>query len=348
MRREERKTTTWSVLALAGAVLTPMVALGQIATGPDSAIDGYLAVTPDEYGAWASAGFGGGGDAYNPAGAFGSLEAAFTSGFFLFTPNGRDLLTDNASWRGVIGGGDGSLSRTITAGNLYSDTTGNGINDTSMSAFEVTGAGVDLGFQLTQHVNTATGAVSYLRQDYTITNNGPDGIAFSMVRAFDGDLLWSGDFADDEVGTGANGAGVGPYVFQEEVGDPSTAITLSSMTGNDYYGGKNGIDPGGAGLPFAFGTDVQVWDNLGVPDNWRNYVAGVGYDTDGVSGAMPPGVADPADGFMGMDFVFELAAGQSVDFSVWHTYGSNMPVPTPGSIALIALAGAGMAGRRRR
>jgi uncharacterized protein (TIGR03382 family) len=276
------------------------------------------------------------------------MEAAFTSGFFIFTPDGRDLLTDNASWRGVIGGGDGSLNRTITAGNLYSDTTGNGVNDTATSAFDVTGAGVNLSFGLKQHVNTAGGAVSFLKQDYSITNNGPEPIAFSLVRSFDGDLLWSGDFADDEVGTGANGGGVGPYVFEEEAGDGSTAVTLSSLSGMDYYGGKHGIDPGGAGLPFDFGTDTEVWDNLGVPGNWRNFIAGVGYNTDGVSGAFPPGSTSPEDGFIGMDFAFELAEGQSVDFTVWHTYGSNMPVPTPGAMALLALGGAGLLHRRRR
>ena len=50
-----------------------------IATGSDPSVDGFLSVTPDDFGQWASVTFGGGGDIFNPAGAAPPLEATFSS-----------------------------------------------------------------------------------------------------------------------------------------------------------------------------------------------------------------------------------------------------------------------------
>ena len=75
----------------------------------------------------------------------------------------------------------------------------------------------------------------------------------------------------------------------------TTAVTLSSLSAGDYYGGKRGVDPDGAGgsPPYDFGTDVDVWNALGVPIGWRRHIAGVGYDMNGTSGAVPPGAIPP-------------------------------------------------------
>ncbi|MHC4416121.1 MAG: PEP-CTERM sorting domain-containing protein [Planctomycetota bacterium] len=350
--RSDRFSFGEVMFAVSGILLMPSLALGgtiPIATGPNSSVDGYLRIGPDDYGSWVSTTFGGAGDLFNPLGGFGPQEAAFTSGFFLFVPNRsqRELLSDTSDWQNVFGA-DASLDRAIISPLVASDTNGDGVSDTLDSSFRVIGASTDLRFDLTQRVRTFGPGVSFVQQDYTITNVSNAAIDFAMVRAFDGDLLWSAGFENDEVGTTMHGAGLGPYVFEQEVSDPGvTAITLSSLDGGDYYGGKNGIIPGGSGTPYGFGTDVQVWDNFGVPSNWRNHIAGVGYNINGVSGEFPPGSTSPEDGFIGLDFSVSLASNASSVISVFHTYGQNSPIPAPGTLALLGL-GALVGSRRRR
>jgi len=48
----------------------------------------------------------------------------------------------------------------------------------------------------------ASDPVAVLTQEYTITNNGASPIDFEFLRAFDGGLLWSGDFTNDNVALG--------------------------------------------------------------------------------------------------------------------------------------------------
>ena len=87
-----------------GVLLRPQVP-GQIATGDDSTVDGYLRVKPDSYGAWATPSFGGtdgGSDLFNPPGA--DLDAemlTYASAFFLFisTADQRELLANNPEWQ---------------------------------------------------------------------------------------------------------------------------------------------------------------------------------------------------------------------------------------------------------
>ncbi|MEE9293855.1 MAG: PEP-CTERM sorting domain-containing protein [Phycisphaerae bacterium] len=105
-------------------------------------------------------------------------------------------------------------------------------------------------------------------------------------------------------------------------------------------------------MPFGFGTDLQVWNAFGIPKSWENFIAGVGQGINGVSGTAPPGGTPPEDGFTGLDFLFELGGGgglgpgDSTTFTVFHTYGQNFPVPAPGALALLGLAG--LIGVRRR
>jgi len=310
-----------------------------IRTASNAGVDGYLLIAPDPYGAWAppfSGGTGSTTDRYNPVGAGTGQIAAFTSGLQLYIGGThRVLLSTSGDWNATLTGGN--LTATITQEIVASDESGNGIDDTADSAFEVSGGGIGLAltFDLHQHVEQVTSGpaqVSVLTQEYTISNLGNDPIDFLLVRSFDGDLLWDGDFSNDNVGTGANGTQDELYVYISEAGDTATAITVSSAQGTAYCGGKHGIDPDGPGgsPAYNFGTDVQVWDSFGLPSGWQNHVAGVGYDTNGDSGASPPGSTDPRDGFIHMQIPVSLAAGPGPDSTttvvIHHTYGHNAPV----------------------
>jgi hypothetical protein len=330
-------------LAFAGPV--------QLRTGSSNAVDGYLEILPDEYGSWAAnfatGGFGPNADRYKPVGT--TLQvAAFTSGFYLFVGGTqRELLSDNVDFQATYPA-DATLSRSVTSPNSASDTNGNGVNDTSVSAFSVTGGATALGFGLTQHVFSAGGGVSAIEQNYVITNNGAEPISFLLVRSFDGDLLWNGDFSNDNVGTGMNGGAFGPYVYESEVGFPGRSVTLSGASAQDYFGGKHGIDPdaGGPGPAYNFGTDLQLWNAFGIPVGWADHIAGVGYNTNGDSGAAPAGSTAPQDGFIGLSFPVTLGVGQSTTIQLFHTYGSITPVPEPATLMLLAL-GATMLRRRK-
>ena len=312
--------------------LCPPAPATPIATGPDGLADGWLVVSPDAYGSWYVP-FGGTNglneDRFNPAGALVGAAAAFTSGFFFFNGGQRQLLSSSGDWQGVVGG---SLLVEVTVQNLASDTDADGIDDTVTSSFQLIGGSTDLTFDLTQHVEKVDTTIALLTQEYVITNNTAVPIDFTLVRAFDGDLVWSGDFTNDTVGTSTNGATGERHVFQGEPGLPDASIALSSPQGGPYYGGKNGVDPDGPGgsVPYGFGTSTEVWDAFGVPAGWVNHIAGVGYDTDGESGSAPSGSTDPRDGFMGLAIDVSLAAGlgpgATTTVIVHHTYGSTTPV----------------------
>jgi hypothetical protein len=329
-----------AVICAAGPVLAQV----SIATGSDPSADGYLRVGVDATGSWSSSSYGSGiGDTFNPAGPLTEMEVAFSTGLFLFADNGdRELLTQNATFRGVTN--DTTIRNPIITNALTaSDTDGDGVNDTATSSFDlvngVSGSGLtNLSVDVIQRVSVDRPGVSaFLQQDYTFTNNAANSITLNLVRAFDGDLLWTdnlgtGGFCDDEVGTTMHGAGLGTYVYeQEDTESPHTAMTLSSPNATIYYGGKRGVDPLGGGLPFGYGTDTQVWDELGTPANWVNFIAGVGANLNGESGQQPPGSTSCEDGFVGIEIVnLVLPPGESSQaITILYTYGATQP-PSPG------------------
>lgn len=328
MRRDRISFGTFMCAAGVAMLLAGLAVAQPIATGNNSGVDGYLMVAPDEYGSWASVGFGGNGDIFNPAGGDGPLETGFTSGFFLFIgASQRELLSESANWQGVFGA-DASLDREITAVNVASDASGNGVDDTLVGSFRVfDGGSTNLAFDVTQHVSLLGGGAALLQQDYVITNNG-SAISFVMVRAFDGDLVWDGTY-NDEVGTDMHGAGLGTYVFEQEEFAPFvTAVTLSGgPAGDAYYASKLGITPDGGPPAYGYGTDLQVWDAYGIPTTWRNFVPPVGYNVNGVSGSQTGGCTDPCDGAVGLDFPIELAANAATTtITMYHTYGCSSPL----------------------
>lgn len=298
-----------------------------LATGPNSGVDGYLSIEVDEYGSWGDFGGVGLSDNFNPAGPDVGLPVAFTTGFFLFVParGQRELLSTIPDWLAVYVD-DATISASITSPNVAGDLNGDGVDDAAASSFSVTGGGTDLSVDVTQVLSSLGGGVAAIVQTYSITNNEGSAVSLELVRNFDGDLLFDGDFTSDEVGTGANNGGVGPYVYTQEVGETFTAVTVSGDA-SAYYGGKLGILPGGVPPAYGFGTDVQIYDTGALPGNWANHIAGIGYDTDGASGAAPAGcdVGTGCDAFIGLRYNVTIAAGATEEIVITHTYGSNVP-----------------------
>ncbi len=324
-----------------------------MATGADNTVEGYLKVCADPYGALSSDGFCGNacigtdpftdpewGDEYNPAG-FDLFEATFSSGFMLFDrPNQlRELLANILAWTNAFLTPDVTLSRAIVGiGNLeFDENPVDGITDKLTSEFNVGGA-LSLNFVVEQTVSNLSGAISVLEQTYTITNTGGSPAEFVMLRLYDGDFYWPDvsdlglEQIDDNVGTGTNGnPSLDRYVYQDEDGEPATAVTISSAVGTIYYGSKQGVDPDGPGGVDAmgFGTDTQQWDEYGVPPAWENFIAGIGADTDGNSGPTPAGGIPNHDASIGLAIPVSLSAagpGSAVTFVVHHTYGATTPL----------------------
>ena len=297
-----------------------------MATGGSSLAEGFLEVCADAYGSVTSPDFSGSGDRYNPVGPHETERATFSGGFLLFKDDTvqRELLSTNPQWQSLLD--DTSLEHELLADHQEFDDNGDGVTDRLVSSFRVFGAGVDLTFDLDQAVDQTIppegGIISTLTQTYTITNDSGAPVDFELVRLLDGDLVWVGDFGDDSVGTVRSGDKTS--VFIQEFANPPTRITVSSPDGTAYFGAKRGVDPDGAGgdPAMGYGTDTQVWDSFGIPDSWRNFIAGVGYDMDGESGPAPEGCADPCDALVGLEILVSLSRGESVTFTVEHAYGT--------------------------
>lgn len=314
-----------------------------LATGDDPGVDGYLEVCVDPYGAWASESYGGSGDLFNPLGADGPQPVAFTSGFLFVNPwtLERELLANNTVWQSLLPA-DATLDREIILGSIASDTDGDGVDDKAFSMFRVTGAGFSLRFYLEQQVAFLGGGVSTLTQAYAVINESGVFLDFILVRQLDGDLIWDGGIGNDSVGTGTIGSpGNDRHVFMQDVGDDATAVTLSmapNLWESYYYGAKAGVDPddAGSGPPFGGGTGTEVWDNYGIPSTWVNFIAGVGADTDGQSGASPAGCTPPCDAGIAIDQYFQTDADFDPILTVRHTFGDNAPVDLEPCGALVA------------
>jgi hypothetical protein len=307
-----------------------------IATGPTD-VDGYLRVKSDPFGAWADEAAGGttdGSDYFNPAGPEPGMAAGYTSAFFFFKADTqqRELLANNLYWQTLPGYDyylDESLEREILLVNVPSDTNGDGVDDTLVSIFRVFGVGVDVTFDVTQHVEVFTaGEVSTLTQTYVMTNNNADAIDFVLMRAYDHDMLWvTNDFGDDTVGTGTNGSPAPRYVYCQEAGFPETGITISSTSGDAYVGGKQTVNPDPNDpecVPYDYGTDTEEWEVYGVPTCWRNNIANVGYSLNGNSGASPG-----TDAHITLEVPVSLTALGTDTIEIVHTFGQTEPAGEP-------------------
>ncbi len=306
-------------------------------TGADGAADGFLQVCADPMGGWAHYTFGGASDRYNPVGEAAMHYVSFSNAFFLYRPaqQQRELLSNNPMWKRQLGVDDASLSAVILCvnpgpncipGSVASDTNDDGVYDHVVSKFRVTGTGVDLTFDLTQQVSIvaprAGDPVSVLNQTYSIHNNLASEVSFTLLRQADLNLTWDNGADNDSVGTGTNGSPLDRHVFVGEAGQPATHITMSSPQATRYVGAKSGVDPDGPGPGPAMGagTDVQEWNVYGVPEGWGNFIAYVGYDTNGSSGATA------GDAHVDLEIPVSIAGNGTTVVNVDVTYGAMTPL----------------------
>ena len=341
------------IVACGLAVCMAGPALGQTVELTNGVVgDNALSVNIDAYGSWASTGFGGGGDLYNPVGGGPPLAAKsvmFTNGFFLFSGgNKRELLSESSNWQGVFAADD-SLEREITSPITVDGSTG--IASSNFRVYDPAGT-FDVSFRLSQKIGSPTGVAggfevrtaygdvfqvgqtATLFQTYVITSNAGND-AFQMVRSADADMMFApgNSAADDEVGTDTNT--IDPFgtisAWQQDTINPgvSRVTTFGESFDPDvengaYFGGHEMDLPGGVEPAVGFGTDTQIWDAYGLPKNWNNYITNVGYNTDGASG--PNG--DPSRDSL-----------HAISFNI---------VPEPTSFALLSLLGMGLLACRRR
>ena len=336
-------------LMLVGVAGAAIVMFGGTVTLSNKTVDGdgrYWAAV-DDYGGvdgWTS----NGADALNPAGAVPARAVMFVSALYLFVTNTqRELLSDSTGWQNqdwnfagfpaAAFSTDTSLYRNVTSANVGSDTNGDGFLDTAVSAFTVTGTGVNLSFTLRQSVldgPSPTTAVHTLT--YTIVNNGDTALSFKLVRHTDGDLLLTDGststdpFNDSIVVGGEDPANGLAYVGQNEGGDVTKGYTLWSPQAHLYNAticGQNDAS-GTPYTPQGF-TGPMAWTNFGLPSGWTNHGANIGLNTAGTA------AASGKDTGTYMQWNVTLNAGQNTTISLLYTFGGIPLIRRPGTLICI-------------
>ncbi len=302
------------IFAVITAALTcPLTGLAQTVNISNGVAGvGHLDVNVDAYGAFGN---------FNPAYADnfqpsigGTSQPSFTAGFRLFSGTDRVLLTDMPEWIAVFAAVPGTWTRSITS------PVSNVNSSTASSSFNVLNAAGSprLSFDVTQTAVSHAAGVAVLDQNYEITNVSGGPLNFTLNRPLDGDLVWDGDFLSDHVAA-SNPLG---FVSLHEPGSITQAIALTSGPGgldhNFYWGAKNTHVPTGGPPAMGFGTDLIVWNNLGLPITWRNYVAFAGYDNPGGDSGLVL-----QDAHIGLDWVISLANGGVTNVNVRTVYGAG-------------------------
>ncbi len=215
-------------------------------------------------------------------------------------------------------GGDGikgpaTLTRTVTSDIVKTGTTAH-------SEFEIaeSASGLLLKFKLDQQLaaNMPT-STSTLAQDYTITNAGTAAATLVFHSFWDMDLYFGDQLFDSDV------VGAGPglcYVYMHDPGSTSQGGSLtdggSTVTTRYYYAGKQGYSPdGGPAYESSDSTTRPEWAALQMPVGWRNNIAYRGYNTVGEA-------SEIADGIIGMEWHFTIAAGATETIRMRRIYGT--------------------------
>ncbi len=311
--------------------------------------NGSLRVTTDDYGSFGDA-FAGGPflpDFFDPspdpiAGELHEGFPTFRTGLYVsIDPSG----VGNGTHRGFLSTssppGDATLMGIVTKPNTLIDV------GTCASAFEVTGAGVRVGFTLTQRVSPAPDGpngerVAKLEQTYVMTNLMPEPLNFIVTKHVDQDMPWGPGqpfHVDDLVGMDVTELGRPEAISRDgalltvmlrlrtrEDMTENAMTTTHPVTGASslvYYAGKQGLDvppgnpdfPGGQCPRHDYGTDSEIWNNYGVPNCWKNYVPAAGYDVPGMS----PDVA--GDAHMGLQLEAALTTGSPYEVTFVTLYG---------------------------
>ncbi len=219
--------------------------------------------------------------------------------------------------------------------------------DSVFRVFDVA-QGIDLNFALTQTVSAAAPGpngetAAKLEQTYVITNNGGGGLEFKINKNLDEDMPWGTQdnpqasyWLDDLVGMDAVELGR-PQVFAQDRELVTAAMILRTredMTADPrttefvYYAAKEnlGNPGGGAATPECpdIGTGTfftPMWNNFGVPDCYKNFVAGVGQNT---AGASPQ---TSGDSYIGLQATVNLPAGDTYTITFVTFYGFRPVAP---------------------
>ncbi len=343
-----RTSSRGTILTIVGLVSAGVLA-GPVTLDNGVVGDGHLNVTVDDWGSFGDA-FGGGPqwlDLFNPSpdpneGELGEEFPTFSTNIYLFIdPSG----VGNGTHRIALSSHGGIVT-------TYPDPTFDCIVDqqnstdglplSTNSIFSCTGSDVALNITLTQTVRAlipgpASEQRAELEQAYVIANSGPP-IDLIITKHIDECIPWGGGGAfhlDDIVGVDFLELGRPKvYALDRELTTAAFVLRtredmrldpLTAEGGFIYYVGKQNMPappgnpdyPGGNCPVQDYGTDLQIWDNYGVPNCWKNFVGSVGYD---ISGATPLVVSGGS--FIGLQATASLLSGSQYSITFLTSYGS--------------------------